>query len=116
MHYIPVYGGDAYHRDSSYHEGTVWSWLLGPYVDGIMKLYDSKEKGREVINDFAYHLNEGCIGSVSEIFDADEPHLPRGCVAQAWGVAEVLRVIKDYQLYSEIKQAPKSKERKMAEI
>jgi len=100
VHYVPVYGGDTYHRDSSYHEGTVWSWLLGPYIDALMKSEseNKKAKARKVIEDFKYHLNEGCIGSVSEIFDADEPHHPRGCVAQAWGVAEILRVIKDYDL------------------
>ena len=106
--YIPVYGGDAYHRDSSYHQGTVWSWLLGPYIDAIMteqSFIDSdglkgKEKAMAIINQFSYHMNEGCIGSVSEIFDADPPHHPRGCVAQAWGVAEILRVIKDYGLFS----------------
>ena len=102
VHYVPAYGGDAYHRDSSYHEGTVWSWLLGPYVDAIKKVYGSKELATQVIENFAYHLNEGCIGSVSEIFDADEPHHPRGCVAQAWGVAEILRVIKDYNLFSDV--------------
>jgi len=100
VHYVPVYGGDTYHRDSSYHEGTVWSWLLGPYIDALMKSEseNKKAKAKKVIEDFKYHLNEGCIGSVSEIFDADEPHHPRGCVAQAWGVAEILRVIKDYDL------------------
>jgi len=100
VHYVPVYGGDVYHRDSSYHQGTVWSWLLGPYIDAIMKSKseNKKAKAKKVIEDFKYHLNEACIGSVSEIFDADEPHYPRGCVAQAWGVAEVLRVIKDYEL------------------
>jgi len=100
VHYVPVYGGDTYHRDSSYHEGTVWSWLLGPYIDALMKSEseNKKAKAKKVIEDFKYHLNKGCIGSVSEIFDADEPHHPRGCVAQAWGVAEILRVIKDYDL------------------
>ncbi len=98
-HYIPIYRGDAYHRDSSYHEGTVWSWLLGPYIDAIIKTENARDEVKEVINNFVYHLNEGCIGSVSEIFDADAPHYPRGCVAQAWGVAEILRVIKDYELY-----------------
>jgi len=106
--YIAVYGGDAYRRDSSYHQGTVWSWLLGPYIDAIMANPEcegidglkGKERALQIIQNFKYHLNEGCIGSVSEIFDADSPHHPRGCVAQAWGVAEVLRVIKDYQLYS----------------
>jgi predicted glycogen debranching enzyme len=110
--YIPVYGGDQYHRDSSYHEGTVWSWLLGPYVDAIIKTQGTREKAQHVINDFKYHLNEAGIGSVSEIFDAESPHHPRGCIAQAWGVAEVMRVIKDYQLYdsktenAEIKMEP----------
>lgn len=97
-HYIPVYGGDAWHRDSAYHEGTVWSWLLGPYVDALIRVNDLRDKAQKVINDFAYHLNEACIGSVSEIFDADPPHHPRGCFAQAWGVAEILRVIKEYSL------------------
>jgi glycogen debranching enzyme len=102
--YVPVYGGDQFHRDSSYHEGTVWSWLLGPYVDAIMKVNGAKDKAQEVINNFKYHLNEACIGSVSEIFDAEPPHHPRGCIAQAWGVAELLRVIKDYQLYDDTKK------------
>lgn len=98
--YVPMYGGDQYHRDSAYHEGTVWSWLLGPYVDALVKVGIEKSKVKAVIDNFSYHLNEACIGSVSEIFDAEPPHHPRGCVAQAWGVAEVLRVIKDHQLYN----------------
>ncbi len=97
--YIGIYGGDAWKRDSSYHQGTVWSWLLGAYVDAVMKVESKKSKAKKVIGAFKYHLNEGCIGSVSEIFDADAPHHPRGCIAQAWGVAEVLRVMKEYELY-----------------
>jgi predicted glycogen debranching enzyme len=100
VHYVHQYGGDTWHRDSAYHEGTVWSWLLGPYVDALIKVKSEKPKVKKVIEDFTYHLNEGCIGSVSEIFDADAPHHPRGCMAQAWGVAEVLRVIKEYGLYN----------------
>ena len=100
LQYLPVYGGDAYHRDSAYHQGTVWSWLLGPYIDAIMKVQGSsaRTQSKKVIKAFEYHLNEGCIGNVSEIFDAEAPHHPRGCVAQAWGAAEILRVIKTYQL------------------
>lgn len=64
-------------------------------LDGL----GGKDKALKVIDDFKYHLNEACIGSVSEIFDADPPHHPRGCIAQAWGVAEILRVIKEYELY-----------------
>jgi glycogen debranching enzyme len=99
--YIGIYGGDAMHRDSAYHQGTVWSWLLGAYVDAVMKSEDRsrKAKAKKIIDQFKYHLNEACIGSVSEIFDGDSPHHPRGCIAQAWGVAEVLRVMKEYGLY-----------------
>ena len=112
-HYIGVYGGDQWHRDSSYHQGTVWSWLLGPYVDALVKVKSKKSKVKKVIDNFKYHLNEGCIGSVSEIFDADAPHHPRGCVAQAWGVAEVLRVIKEYELHdASEKKAPAKKKKK----
>ncbi|MFT3908155.1 MAG: amylo-alpha-1,6-glucosidase [Ferruginibacter sp.] len=99
--YISKYSGDQWHRDSSYHQGTVWSWLLGAYVDAIMKTggKNQKSKAKNVIEAFKYHLNEACIGSVSEIFDAGSPHHPRGCIAQAWGVAEILRVIKEYELF-----------------
>ena len=100
IRYVHRYGGDQWHRDSSYHQGTVWSWLLGAYVDAIVKAQaeDYKLQARKVIDNFKYHLNEGCIGSVSEIFDADAPHHSRGCVAQAWGVAEMLRVTKEHEL------------------
>lgn len=99
--YTSCYEGDCYKRDSCYHQGTVWSWLLGAYVDTLIKIGVEKPLVRNVIENFTYHLNEGCIGSVSEIFDAEAPHSPKGCVAQAWGVAEVLRVIKEYGLHLE---------------
>ena len=78
-----------------------------------MKVHGAKGKtiAQKIISEFKYHLNEGCIGSVSEIFDADAPHHPRGCIAQAWGVAEVLRVIKDYELYN--MPAAKTKKKSM---
>ena len=98
--YVHQYGGDSWHRDGSYHQGTVWSWLLGAYVDALMKLKGKnyKTQVKSIIKDFVYHLNEGGIGTVSEIFDADAPHHPRGCIAQAWSVAELLRVIKAYKI------------------
>ena len=65
-----------------------------------MKVQGAREKAQDVVNNFKMHLNEVCIGSISEIFDAEPPHQPRGCIAQAWSVAEILRVIKDYQLYN----------------
>ena len=101
IHYVHNYGGSIFERDSSYHQGTVWSWLLGPYIDAVVKTRKSIVDSQKIIDSFAYHLNEGCIGSVSEIFDADAPFHPRGCVAQAWGVGEMLRVIKEYGLYNE---------------
>jgi len=117
IHYVDHYGGDQWHRDSSYHEGTVWSWLLGAYVDAIVKLRIASYelRARKVIDDFKYHLNEACMGQVSEIFDADPPHHPRGCVAQAWGVAEVLRVIKEHEL-SDIKTKKTKAKRPAAEL
>jgi predicted glycogen debranching enzyme len=99
--YVPQYGGDAWHRDGSYHQGTVWSWLLGPYIDALYRTNGSSaalSKAVAVIRNFLPHLQEAGIGTVSEIFDANAPFAPRGCMAQAWGVAEILRVIKAYRL------------------
>ncbi|WP_018341483.1 amylo-alpha-1,6-glucosidase [Cytophaga aurantiaca] len=100
QNYYGIYQGDWRRRDASYHQGTVWSWLLGPYVDVMMRVggEHAYRLSQKVIYNFAYHLEESCIGSVSEIFDGDAPHHPRGCVAQAWGVSEVLRVIDEYNL------------------
>lgn len=106
--YISHYGGDAWHRDSAYHQGTVWSWLLGAYIDSIFETNGSSAaltKAGEVIQNFLPHLSEAGIGTVSEIFDAEPPFIPRGCIAQAWGVAEVLRVVKKYHLEAAILKA-----------
>ncbi len=99
--YKGSYGGDAFTRDSAYHQGTVWSWLLGPYLEAGMKIFGDKFQAEAIaaIAGFSFHLTEACVGNVSEIFDGDAPHHPRGCVAQAWGVAEILRVIKTYSLF-----------------
>jgi predicted glycogen debranching enzyme len=98
--YIGLYDGDVFKRDSAYHQGTVWSWLLGPFVEAGMKTFGESFKGETlaIIERFSVQLNENCIGNVSEIFDGDPPHSARGCVAQAWGVAEILRVIRTYSL------------------
>uniref|UniRef100_Q02CI6 Glycogen debranching enzyme, putative n=1 Tax=Solibacter usitatus (strain Ellin6076) TaxID=234267 RepID=Q02CI6_SOLUE len=90
--YKSKYYGDLRARDAAYHQGTVWAWLIGPYVDAWLKLNsERREKARDFLLGFLPHLNEQCVGSISEIFDADEPYTPRGCIAQAWSVAEVLR-------------------------
>jgi predicted glycogen debranching enzyme len=90
--YKPRYYGDLRSRDAAYHQGTVWSWLIGPFIDCWLNVYpDQAHRGQEFLNGFVPHLDEACIGSISEIFDAEAPFTPRGCVAQAWGVAELLR-------------------------
>ena len=98
--YIGQCTGNLHQRDAAYHQGTVWSWLLGPYIDAIMRVKGRKgcKEAKQVIEDFRFHFEQAGVGTVSEIFDGDSPHLPRGCIAQAWGVAELLRVIKEYKL------------------
>jgi glycogen debranching enzyme len=86
------YFGDLRARDASYHQGTVWAWLVGPFIDAWLKVYpDDLRTVEHALEGFAAHLNEGCVGSISEVFDATPPFTPRGCIAQAWSVAEVLR-------------------------
>jgi len=98
--YKGVYTGPQQQRDEAYHQGTVWAFLMGPFVEGFLKVNGfsrkSKKKAAEFIQPLLHHLTEdGCLGSVSEIFDGDAPHKPRGCIAQAWSVAELIRA---YQL------------------
>jgi predicted glycogen debranching enzyme len=90
--YKARYDGDLRARDAAYHQGTVWVWLIGPFIDALLKVYPDDYAGaRRFLHGFEAHLSEACIGSISEIFDAEGPFTPRGCVAQAWSVAEVLR-------------------------
>jgi len=92
--YKAKYFGDLRSRDAAYHQGTVWGWLIGPFVDAWLKAYPQDRDGaRRLLDGFASHLSEACVGSISEIFDAEPPFTPRGCVAQAWSVAEVLRCL-----------------------
>jgi predicted glycogen debranching enzyme len=90
--YKPTYYGDLRSRDAAYHQGTVWAWLIGPCVDAWLKVHpDDRLGARRALEGFVPHLGEACIGSISEIFDAEAPFTSRGCIAQAWSVAEVLR-------------------------
>jgi predicted glycogen debranching enzyme len=90
--YKAQYYGDLRARDAAYHQGTVWGWLAGPFVDAWLKLHPHDTAGaRQALSGFTAHLDEGGIGTVSEIFDAEPPYVARGCIAQAWSVAEVLR-------------------------
>ncbi len=88
--YKQHYDGDLRARDAAYHQGSVWPWLIGPYVDALAKVYPER-CGLELLQGFVTHLDQACVGTISEIFDAEEQHTPRGCVSQAWSVAEVLR-------------------------
>ena len=91
--YRPLYGGSPYDRDSAYHQGTVWGWLLGPFLTALVRIKGAagKKEARKLLNEMKPHLEDGGIGTVSEIFDGDPPHEPHGCIAQAWSVAEILR-------------------------
>jgi predicted glycogen debranching enzyme len=96
QNYIGRYEGGPRSRDGAYHQGTVWAWLMGPYITAYLKTFGRKA-GRKFaamwLENFQQHFREACLSQVSEIFDGDAPHAPRGCVAQAWSVAELLRAI-----------------------
>ena len=91
--YCAQYAGGPWERDSAYHQGTVWGWLIGPYITALCRCHGrvGRQRGRALLDSFAAHLNEAGLGTVSEIFDAEPPFAPRGCIAQAWSVAELLR-------------------------
>jgi glycogen debranching enzyme len=91
------YGGDALQRDSCYHQGTAWSWLIGPFVSAHYRVYRDAHTALSYLEPLADHLRDHGLGTISEIFDGDPPHTPRGCVAQAWSVAEVLRAWRELQ-------------------
>jgi predicted glycogen debranching enzyme len=91
------YEGGVLERDGAYHQGTVWPFLLGPFVTAWIKVHGKKpaalKQAHAFLDGIGVHLKEACLGQVSEIFDGDAPHCPRGCYAQAWSVAEPLRVL-----------------------
>jgi glycogen debranching enzyme len=92
--YKRKYFGDLRTRDAAYHQGTVWTWLIGPFVDAWLRVYPGRQdEARNFLQGCVAEMGRtgACIGSISEIFDAEPPYLPRGCIAQAWSIAEVLR-------------------------
>lgn len=97
--YIGRYEGDGWERDIAYHQGTVWAWLMGPFITAYVKVNGenvgrsnrARARATEWLAGFQDHLSDAGLGHISEIFDADSPHRPRGCIAQAWSVAELLR-------------------------
>ena len=95
--YRATYEGNQYSRDSAYHQGTVWPWLLGPFISAYVRVNEgtaqSRARAHDLLRGIEQHLTEAGLGQISEIFDADPPHHPRGCFAQAWSVAELLRAL-----------------------
>ncbi|MFH1314629.1 MAG: amylo-alpha-1,6-glucosidase [Candidatus Eisenbacteria bacterium] len=95
--YKGKYGGDLVTRDEAYHQGTVWPWLMGPYITAYLKAYgrsgQTVARCLNLLDALTRHLSEAGIGSISEIFDGESPHKPGGCIAQAWSVAELLRTL-----------------------
>jgi predicted glycogen debranching enzyme len=89
--YQSVYRGDQRARDAAYHMGTVWPWLLGPYLDAHLRLNGDRETVGRLIEPFEEHLRDAGLGTISEIFEPEPPYRPVGCIAQAWSVAEILR-------------------------
>jgi glycogen debranching enzyme len=95
--YHGVYQGDPWGRDTTYHQGTVWPWLMGPFITAYVRANGGPAKARHQaacwLTGLRDHLSEAGLGSISEILDGDAPHHPRGCVAQAWSVGQVLRCL-----------------------
>jgi predicted glycogen debranching enzyme len=89
--YKRQYRGNLRERDAAYHQGTVWPWLIGHFIDAYLKVRPDPVGARRLLSSFEKHLSDAGVGSISEIFDAEEPFRPGGCIAQAWSVAEVLR-------------------------
>jgi len=94
-HYRGRCEGDAFQRDSAYHQGTVWAWLIGSFIEAYLRVNDFSADARRrcelLLQPLIDHLGQAGLGTISEIFDGDPPHRPRGCIAQAWSVGEVLR-------------------------
>ena len=97
-HYRGTYTGDVWSRDGAYHQGTVWPWLIGSFFSAKLSVCDSRQPVLDEIDrwlaTFAGHLRDAGVGQISEIFDGDDPYTPRGCIAQAWSVAEILNLAK----------------------
>jgi glycogen debranching enzyme len=103
--YCPRFTGDMMKRDAAYHNGTVWPWLIGAYAEAVLRVggfsTESKSEARSAIQPLIAAMagaasgapGAGCVGQIAEIFDADEPRTPQGCIAQAWSIAEPLRVV-----------------------
>ena len=92
------YEGDMFQRDSAYHQGTVWPWPIGAYCEAVLRVGEFSEEARSevrrTLEPLIGELKHGCVGQLAEVYDGDPPHRPSGCPAQAWSIAEVLRIVK----------------------
>jgi predicted glycogen debranching enzyme len=103
--YKGIYSGNQEERDSAYHQGTAWPWLIGPFCEGWLKIYGKQgvQKVRKLVSGFEEVMNEHGVSTISEIYDGDPPHAPRGAISQAWSVSEILRIMNLLeQKYSDI--------------
>jgi glycogen debranching enzyme len=104
------YSGDPRSRDGAYHQGTVWPWLLGPFLTAYVRVHGSsaeaRDRARRFLEPLRDHLRQAGLGQISEVFDGDAPHHPGGCIAQAWSVAEVLRTYVEDALGEERPEFP----------
>jgi len=93
------YEGNPYQRDSAYHQGTVWPWLLGPFISAYLKVHgnspETRQHARNLLSPLQEHFNEGCLGQISEIYDGSVPQFERGCFAQAWSVGQIMQVMSE---------------------
>ncbi|MEK6549955.1 MAG: amylo-alpha-1,6-glucosidase, partial [Nitrospirota bacterium] len=110
--YVGGYGGDQRSRDGAYHQGTVWGWLLGPFVTAHLKVYRDPARARSFLEPMSRHLQSHGLGTMSEIFDGDPPFTPRGCIAQAWTVAEMLRAWAEIATFKKPAAAAARKEKR----
>jgi glycogen debranching enzyme len=90
--YQGAYGGDVLRRDGAYHQGPSWTWLIGPYVEAHYRVHHDRDAALSLLRPVLHHLRDAGLGTISEILEGDPPHAPRGCIAQAWSVGEILRV------------------------
>ena len=102
------YEGDPYRRDSLYHQGTVWPWLIGPFISAYLKVHGATEETRQhargLLKPLEEHFNEGCLGQISEIYDGSVPQFERGCFAQAWSVGQIMQVMCEEILRQDVQQ------------
>jgi glycogen debranching enzyme len=98
-HYIGLYEGDQAHRDSAYHQGTAWPWLLGHFIDGLYKIHGKtvNSLAKAIIDAIGEDMSKQGVCGVAEVYNGDPPQRPNGCISQAWSVAELLRIKKLYE-------------------